>query len=471
MTKPKITGLLNNCSLYAALPTLLRGIEALAEMNAADKTHQNPIIIKNYDRLKFIFAAYYGINPVDLSWTKFSEFLTPYSFYAREIMFAPILRNFIAEKAPDHGYESDDLWLLRDIQDDGRYSLLTPYDARPLFYQPFGITAEIFEYDARTEQYNHIPNTRDKPLAPYPFGQDESRITLYLKDEHFEIQEHGPDLITATEVFAQEVNALPTELNTIHDLLSSSQTAPETNFALGQLVRHVNKKLIEALYGPNQEFIHAESYVDSGRKFYNETACGKHTFAMILLVLLFEHGNKDAQTFIDLMESLSANPSNEAAVLLNELASKIIEHKANLAALRDIKDRIEQYQIDMSQVLIKSPLTTDETSSMQDLPPLTIDNQTKAPSTKEIVDLEGRDWLGTMRLALEIALFIAQSIFCLALMLAVFAPNTALMVVATVAGAGVAYAGFRFFHADQGVNNASSSMSPTLTVAHSTTIK
>lgn len=147
--KPKISGLLYNCALYSALPTLLNGIRELAEQEARGTLANlaDNQVVRNYIRLKDIFSAYYGIDAnAGLDWHEFNLFLSTHSFYANEIIFSPVLRSFIAEIGLGSGYLAEDLWMLRDIQDDGHYSLLGHGEVAGLFHNQFGISVRTHEH-------------------------------------------------------------------------------------------------------------------------------------------------------------------------------------------------------------------------------------------------------------------------------------------------------------------------------------
>ena len=210
MVLPKITGLLFNCSMNCALPTLLGNIDKLAELEEKNQLPSpDDDVYKNYTRLKEGFIRYYGINnPGLFSWQQFNAILLTHSFYAKEIMFLPIFRNFISENAPNHNYHDEDLWRLRDIQPEdvdseesilwengqnpaaGKYNQLDASDAVKLFYNYFGLVGslELFEFNSGTQEYQshliQLPNTLASPAwARTP----QQSIQLHLKDGHFEL--------------------------------------------------------------------------------------------------------------------------------------------------------------------------------------------------------------------------------------------------------------------------------------------
>lgn len=382
MPTPRITGLLNNCALNSALPTLLDGIRQLAEHEAAGtlSTIANNVIVQSYNSLKKMYANHYGVgtNPA-FDWREFHAFISKHSFYANEMMFAPILRNFIAEVGLKNGYARDDIWMLRDIQEeDGRYNNLHYLEAVKLFHNQFGISLRTYEYVANkgTENPRDNYNLIDSRLTTnpiYPFG-DTPIIDLYLKGDHFEIQPHE-NLAQANREFDGEVNTLPGALAGIHEALSFSYSAHSSNEQLGQLVVYGHQSLMEHFAASAQlklavaaslagmppkspvinkttdgykaYLIDAKDYAISGSEFHSDTPEGRHTFAVILLTLLVESNIKGAQSTLDQLDTLAfAANSNKplASYLLNKLATAIIESKADLKVGRvtEVLEEIER---------------------------------------------------------------------------------------------------------------------------------
>ena len=355
MPKPKITGLLNNCALNSALPTLLESIKQLAsrEANGTLDVIASNVIVQHYMQLKDIFAAYYRIGDrAAFNWVQFNEFLTRHSFYAAEIIFAPVFRSFIAQFGPANGYAADDLWLLRDVQEDGRYNNLHYLEASVLFHNQFGISVEIYQRIEGQEDYRFI-SAKPTTNTIYPF-EDTPTVSLYLsggEDEcggHFEIQPHET-LSEATESFNADITGLPVLLSTIHDGLSGSDNAYMSNTFIGHLVVYVGRAFTYALS--------AEAYVVSGRGLHNDTPAGRQTFAVILLSILFEGRDDLAQTCIDYMAYLTLAQHEHqcpaAMALLDELSTAIIDSNANLKDVRveSVTNKIRLFQLEKSMAL------------------------------------------------------------------------------------------------------------------------
>ncbi|MCL9685643.1 hypothetical protein [Legionella maioricensis] len=258
MAKPRITGLLHNCALNSALPTLLNGIEMLAMHEASgtlDKLTDN-IIVQNYLRLKNIFANHYGIGAAntDFTWGEFHAFLRKHSFYANEIIFAPVLREFIGEEGLASG-NYPQIKLLKDIRRSGQYSLLATLEVASLFHNCFGISLKSYEYIRNKGTGNPEDNydARDVCLTPYsdyPFG-DAPTLKLYLKALHFEIQPHE-SLAESNRAYIAEIRCLPRPLAAIHNGLTVSESSRQSKRCLDDLYDYVHTNLVAQLNSTGQ---------------------------------------------------------------------------------------------------------------------------------------------------------------------------------------------------------------------------
>ncbi len=362
MHRPKISGLLNNCALYIALPILLEGIQQLADKEQANTLSdwRDNAIIEHYIRLKNIFTEHYQLDASLVNWQKLNAFLNSHTFYAQEIIFSPVLRNFIAEIAeldPTQGYQQQDLWQLRDIQDTrespGRYNCLDPSEAAPLFYQPFGISLETYEFNSDENTFHQVL-VRPYSKGNYPFINPPT-LKAYLKNAHYEMLIND-ELDEATDSYLAEVDTLNPQLAAIHDGLSTSQREYQTNRNLGQLIIYVRRTFLQQLHNPNPRPLDPQMYAKAGRRFHNETVSGQQTFAIILLCILYENKDPQAQNFLDQMKWLDDQNTDSAKEMLNELAKAIIESAAQLnhARVLQIHQTIETYQIDISQALLKT---------------------------------------------------------------------------------------------------------------------
>lgn len=359
MPLPRITGLLNNCALNAALPILLNEIEKLSEQERAGALNidSHNIIVKSYERLKTIFAEQYGFNTnPTFTWQAFHVFLSAHSFYENEIILAPILRNFIAQIGATSGY--DNVSLLRDVQPDGRYNLLHYREAWTLLHNHFGISLRTYNFiaDRNTsdpkDNYELITILRTTNQN-YPFGNT-PEIEMFLKNEHFEIQPHE-SLAEANSQFVGEINRLTPMLASIHNDLSCSQQAHTSNEQLGFLCVYVNTTLVAQLkrapivenrvVKPEQAgqiehpyAMSAQAYAISGRACHSDTPAGRQTFAVILLIIL-EMELKKQSTTVLLNELDRSDPNKDCpppigAYLLDQLATAVIASQANLTDVR-----------------------------------------------------------------------------------------------------------------------------------------
>lgn len=249
MSGPKITGLLHNCALNCALPILLEGINSLAKLEAQNKLAivENEPLVKSYDLLKTLFLNYYHISD-QLSYQQWSDFLNDsnFSFYAKEIIFAPILRNFMAVNCG-----TDDISAITKLGFEGHYADLHHNDAYQYLYKYFGIHIHIYEftgnkYSAVSEDnYSEVPY-RVKPIIKnYPFGSA-FNLSLYLKNEHYELQPHE-DLEEANKKFNNEVENLSPTLKKISNSLNFSLHIGTTEQALSELQWFINKEMNLAL--------------------------------------------------------------------------------------------------------------------------------------------------------------------------------------------------------------------------------
>lgn len=425
---PKITGLLNNCAINCAIPTILKRIAYWAELEETDRLDgiKENAVYQQYALFKEVFAGHYGmVEPQSLTWQQFNYFLNAHHFFAIELIFAPVFRNFIAKNALTlGGYLRHNLSDLRDIQDieknwfdvyfysaeqlkqegatecyawhdqhlsyidstgriesvlniggletvlnepvtsedqvvrlekhhidvltrlnlchrpkhvqyealiaAGRYNCLEYSEVVRLFYAPLGIQVEVWAFDDVSRTYVLQPAS--------PFLQDAPGLplieptTLYLRNHHYELQQHeivngvrrsiehdlesdldsdydsdietdresdietdvGSDMAggCALQDMLTEIESLPQLLSDVYNLLNESNSYVETNQALGLLQRYVQNafidnlnKISESKATLSQYFVSVEVYAKTGQVYHSKTFLGHQTFAMILLVL------------------------------------------------------------------------------------------------------------------------------------------------------------------------------------------
>ena len=348
MTIPKITGLLNNCTMNCALPILLKKINELASREQQGTLDEiRPMLwCKSLERLKDIFAQYYGVISVNFSWEVFARFLNAHSFYANEIMFAPVFRNFIVERAPELGYT--DLSKLRDVQADGRYEMLAAQEVDKLFYSAFGISVQVYELTESVE-----------PIFETNLPKSIAQLSLYLDGSHYEIQP-SESLGEATTVFTKEINALPPLLNRIHDGLSTSISASNSNRYLAYLHLYVSPMLVQT-FAPRRSsaedlaaltadvLVTAQEHAILGRESYLETPAGNFEFAITLLSMRHEEGDLRADHIYKTLEDLSLLERGDAPLasyFKNKLTKAVIDSQAILSnqKITDVLFAIEKDQ-------------------------------------------------------------------------------------------------------------------------------
>lgn len=247
---PKISGLLHNCILNCALPTLLEGIAALAayeEDGRFTALEANPVV-RSYTLLKNLFADHYGLG--NLRFQQFAYLLQQYSFYELEIMFAPVLRGFVGTQCE---LESD-IPAIADLQADGQYADLYPSDAYQLFYKYFGLRIEVYAYDSKTTNYNKESYNPPEIEGSYPFSEERPTIALYFKNEHYELKPHEK-LEEETKQYLQEEQDLPPTFQLVHNAVSFSSNAAITQTVLNQmkaLLRHGFQEILPTLKQANK---------------------------------------------------------------------------------------------------------------------------------------------------------------------------------------------------------------------------
>ncbi len=265
---PKISGLLHNCALNCALPILLKGIDSVAELESRNALNaiSDDSLIKSYELLKNCFSSYYNISG-SFTFQNFSNFLKQkkLSFYAKEIIFAPVFRAFMAAKC-----EYDDVSSLTNIQSSGSYIDLHHNEAYQLFYKYFGISIKAFEFKRNMKTGNSQDNYEEIPYRPqaliesYPF-ETSKNISLYLKNQHYELYPHE-DLTEAGLIYNDEVNNLHPALKKVHNSLNFSQSYGNSNLALTELrqalrsmTNELSNKLVVENESPKKNIGHSKS--------------------------------------------------------------------------------------------------------------------------------------------------------------------------------------------------------------------
>lgn len=124
MPEPRISAIMNNCLLHSITPELVLIIQQISQSNQPTP---------GYDLLKQLFVEFYQIKD-NFSWQDFSNLLNHYNPFDRQILFGPVLREYMAEilETCEEGildgrtkkqFNSEFLTL----GDNGRYATLDPF--------------------------------------------------------------------------------------------------------------------------------------------------------------------------------------------------------------------------------------------------------------------------------------------------------------------------------------------------------
>lgn len=183
------SGVVNNCLLNLALPTLFQVIDREADKEKAGTSHQFVFRPLGYDRLRVLFAQTYGFEA--LTWSQWQAILSAFhnNFYLLQLAFAPILRKLLAEtsQCPELG----------NLGPDGRYPALYLEDARR-FFTVLGIEVHIYDGTIRV----------DYPLE-YAFLPKKAEIDGVFSNSHFDFHMSDEEKKAAKERFEREVGKLP----------------------------------------------------------------------------------------------------------------------------------------------------------------------------------------------------------------------------------------------------------------------
>jgi len=173
---PDISSALNNCALNCALPTLFTEITRLST---------NPhLATESYILFKTLFERWYKFQE-PISWLRFSELIGKHNFSENQLIFAPILRQFMRAKGA-----GDRLWSIR--QDTGRYSMLHSEDANQYFFQHFNLFMQQHQDDhafivqpelgqQAIQVYHRDAHFELKPMATHTHAPEENRFGEILK--------------------------------------------------------------------------------------------------------------------------------------------------------------------------------------------------------------------------------------------------------------------------------------------------
>jgi hypothetical protein len=272
--KPRISGVLNNCLLNCALPSIIKQIETYSNLpeEALLALNQDPVF-KNYTQLKKIFSDTYGLSNTeekDFSWGLFARMIQNHSFYANELLFLPVLRAFVKQSAcnltfsqfsaalqdskkiharfsdgigedmPEGLSEDPDevralhrqLKTAAEVKATGRYGLLDYGPTYVVFYNLLGLSliantaVKINEGDAFFQEKDYTQHPDYDSTHPV--------VEIFFKGFHYEIQE-PENLIAPTKKYLEEISQLPEGLKSIHNQLTRASRKQLTEKAFTDL--------------------------------------------------------------------------------------------------------------------------------------------------------------------------------------------------------------------------------------------
>ena len=186
-----ISGRLFNCSLNCALPAIMLQLQDIA-------FDENLQYLGAYEELKACFEQWYQIE-APLTFANFYGLLSSWTHSERELILAPVLRQFLVLKCQDpeqkirlnrlirYNNELIDPAIIKAFEEErldvalsseGRYIALDYKEANEYFYQHFGLYFQV-------TQDGQVKN-------PKPKDVELKVVDAYLKPGHFELSEKPP---------------------------------------------------------------------------------------------------------------------------------------------------------------------------------------------------------------------------------------------------------------------------------------
>jgi hypothetical protein len=179
MPKPKISAILNNCSVHVGVPECIQAFQHYAALEEGEaglnEALNDPSYQEDYTLLKDLFADFYQQDKASFTWKQLEALLTVrvnHNPTAAQFILGPVLRQFMqAKKAAAD---------LTQLQADGRYPTLTAAQVSHSLYKPLGIKITSHE---RPSGLSIVPVSADGLDAEGYFPPQESK----MDDEAFEI--------------------------------------------------------------------------------------------------------------------------------------------------------------------------------------------------------------------------------------------------------------------------------------------
>jgi hypothetical protein len=309
MGLPKISGILNNCALNCALPSLIEQIKLYSEAEtngSLPKEEDDNTLFENYTLLKTLFAKHYGIAPETLSWTTFSEFIQHRfvdrqkqelrSFSEQEYLFAPVFRKFYEHNLKKAGYQNTSHFsnIHHNGEYAGRYEMLEYADFKRFFYEAFHLNTKLHMYNSNGQP---IDLSAFYPQAP---STEPNVIDIHLVCGHYELLS-GDSLDGPTAKYTEDKKNLPDVYNHLYDAISFNSSFVETTRALANVWVHVNYELNRCMHrhhaiaNEQAQRMTAEQYFMLKSCFEEETGPEKQTSVIALLTLLQHENNPHAE--------------------------------------------------------------------------------------------------------------------------------------------------------------------------------
>lgn len=211
MSNPKISGILNNCALYCAIPAIKTAIKVFSKKEQSGTltdlvgapTYENYALVKN------CFAEFYSLDPKSFSWQQFQLLLTHTTgnnFVKDQLLLGSVLRLYMSKKIDEElsllpPSRQEEIAALREfkqkimtIQSNGTYLPLMMPEASKWLYQHLGL--KTLEHQ-RTQYKNNVEWGTDRfgyfiEGTPAPCIEPEmAEIHIYHQQGHFELSNPG----------------------------------------------------------------------------------------------------------------------------------------------------------------------------------------------------------------------------------------------------------------------------------------
>ncbi len=360
MELPRISGLLFNCSLNCALPTLLENLEMIAFESDAS-SYPN---IDAYRELKTCFENWYLFQE-PLTFANFYTLLSSWTHSEQELILAPIFRRFMVSKCNtqeqkmrvgnlirfnNEFIDSSILEALRDerldiaLSSEGRYMPLDASEANELFYQHFGLYFQVTE------------NSQIKNLKPE--NLDLKVVDAHLRAGHYELSETPP---------TQQLGNLFKDslLLSAYEQMTCDDSFVNTNTTLSRLIPYVSQQFSNILREKKSE-VHAQDYLLKARelKLHDDSIEGKMTFTIILLTLM--QNDTTTQEYANQQLAQLQKPVQERLckvnILINEIIKNIMPSDTPISrGSEDFSDLAQYFNISkINRISIKNQISAQE---------------------------------------------------------------------------------------------------------------